>query len=123
MAFVYFIEPPGHPRDFKVTHNVFYGTKIELEFHWKPPSTGDPVNTYWIMCNKSFAGDSTVVPLSIRITLPTLHLMTKINADPFTIYHCRSYASNDVGNGPFSRTVSISPIPLGKYFFFNCLCW
>ena len=116
MAFVYLITaPPGHPRDFKVAHNVFYGTRIELEFSWKPPTTGSPVDTYWIICNKSFAGDeSSVVPLSIRVTLPTLHLRTKISGDPFTAYHCNSFASNDVGDGPFSRTVSIPPISLGK---------
>ena len=80
------------------------------------------MDTYWIMCNKSLAGDDTVRPLSIRITLPTLHLTTKINANPFTAYHCHSYASNSVGDGPFSRTVSISPIPLGKFSFTACVC-
>jgi len=113
---VYILVPPGHPRDFKVKAHVLYGTKIELEFSWKPPSTGDPVHTYWIECNRTAADGSPLNPRSIRIVLPLLHLKTRINADPYIAYHCHSYASNNVSSGPFSRTVSIQPIPLGKYF-------
>ena len=118
------IVPPGHPRDFKVTHKVLYGTNIELHFSWKPPSTGDPVDDYRIKCNKSVVGSNSTVALPvIRILLPTLHLVKKINGDPFTSYQCHSYASNEVGDGPVSRTISILPIPLGECFIalYGCL--
>lgn len=106
---------PDHPRDFKVTYKVFFGSKIELHFSWKPPLTAvPPVHTYWIKCNRSTANGKPLVPLSIRIALPTLHLKTKINAEPYIRYQCYSYATNDVGNGPHSRTMAIQPIPLGK---------
>ena len=78
--------------------------------------TGDPVDTYWISCNRSAAKNNDT--LTIKITLPTLHLMIKLNADPFTSYQCHSYASNEVGNGPFSRTVNVPPIPLSKYLLY-----
>lgn len=110
------VVPPGHPTDFKVTASVLYGTKIVLQFSWRPPVTGDPADTYWIKCNKSLAGDNSISQLTIRITLPTLHLRANTNGKPYTSYHCHSYASNGVGDGPFSRTDSISPIPIGKHF-------
>ena len=70
---------------------------------------------YWISCTISAANSNTTSSLDINVALPILHLTMKINAIPFTSYKCHSYASNEVGNGPSSRTVHVPPIPLGEY--------
>ena len=71
------------------------------------------MDTYWIRCNTS--SSSVNDTLTVKIALPTLHLMIKVNANPFTSYRCHSYASNEAGDSPLSRTVHVLPIPLGKY--------
>lgn len=75
------------------------------------------MKTYWINCTKFTADGRKIGPLSSRITLPTSPLKARISALPFTGYHCHLYASNDVGNGPFSRNVTVPPVPVGKYSF------